>query len=142
MKITALKGKTLQMNDKSRRSNLISFETCLLDAYANEYYHPAQEERFIWALGEAIRRLGNRGSGWNFRRAVKGHECVRGCKIPPKEYYVAFTSPTFFIPLKLCFRCASMILEFMGVDKLPVFGFTHGDAEKKEPVRLKAGKTG
>jgi len=113
----------------------LSLRECLFDAFVNEE-SPPQAERYLWAIDEAISRVGAYAPAWFLKRtrASKEHECERGCKI--RAYDVYYTQGNSFSPLKFCTGCAAMILYYMDAQAKEPQGHTHWDPEAEEAVDL------
>jgi len=117
------------------RHRYLSLEECLFNAFVNEE-SPPQADRYLWAIDEAISRLGRHAPVWFLKRtrAHKEHECERGCKI--QAYDVYYTQGNSFSALKFCTGCAAMILYYMEAHTKEPQGHTHWDPETGTAVDL------
>lgn len=122
--------------------NLETISSCLFDAFANQYLPEGnpfrrnpQDERFMWAIQEGIRRIDRYLVNWSAHQANKNHECIRGCQIKIGDmYFHSSYGSSFTDYLKLCAGCMAMLLYFMDVEKLPPYLYTHWDRTKGEAV--------
>jgi hypothetical protein len=116
-----------------------SLRSCLFDAFGRSHWYISQEDRYMWAIQEGLRRLHTWAGVLCIVRARKDHKCVRNCAIKAGDTY--FRDDTMievspgFAP-KICACCIAMILYFKEVYNLPPTFHTHWDSEKKAPVKF------
>ena len=120
-------------------TKIISLEDCLFEAFANSDSRNPQEDRYMWAIWEGLRRLDLYAPPWRRVKARKIHKCVRTCSIADGSIYFvergADMSDYQAVP-KYCASCLAMILYFKEVHHLPPQFYTHWDLETKEPVKI------
>jgi hypothetical protein len=117
---------------------LYSLGKCLSDAYCGGVCNP-QDNRFMWAILEGLRRVNVWAPPWRSVQAYKNHKCVRNCTIADGDTYFIedVGRPVNYPGLpKFCAGCMAMILYFKKVYDLPPISYTHWDMEKKAPVKI------
>jgi hypothetical protein len=116
---------------------LITLDSCLFNAFNEPDPGKAQEPQQIWAVVEGTHRIDRNSSNeWKIIKAVKEHECMRGCKIQPGDRYAQYILFGYTSGWKVCAGCMAMILYFMQAAELPPATFTHWDPNKNEPVSM------
>jgi hypothetical protein len=120
-----------------------SLEDCLIDAFANRNFFNPQEDRYMWAIHEGLRRLNLWTPPWRRVQARKIHKCVRNCTISDGDIYFMESGmdlSSYQDVAKYCAGCMAMILYFKEVGNLPPNLYTHWDDEKKAAVKIEKEK--